>query len=68
VAKLQSTWSVGRFEANRLERKEHKGSSHVQLERDNWPEYTFAFHDSDEIGPKMMARIAKHTGLRPNDL
>jgi predicted RNA binding protein YcfA (HicA-like mRNA interferase family) len=27
-----------------------------------------AFHDNDEIGPKMLARIAKVTGLRPEDL
>jgi len=28
----------------------------------------FAFHDDEEIGPKMLARIAKKTGLRPEDL
>jgi predicted RNase H-like HicB family nuclease len=28
----------------------------------------FAFHDREEIGPKMLARIAKHTGLTPEDL
>jgi predicted RNA binding protein YcfA (HicA-like mRNA interferase family) len=28
----------------------------------------FAFHDSDEIGPKMLARIAKSTGLERSDL
>jgi hypothetical protein len=28
----------------------------------------FAFHDNDEIGPAMMSRIAKHTGLQPDDL
>jgi predicted RNA binding protein YcfA (HicA-like mRNA interferase family) len=27
-----------------------------------------AFHDSEEIGPGMLARIAKNTGLRPEDL
>jgi hypothetical protein len=31
-------------------------------------DYTWAFHDSIEIGPKMLARIAKHTGLKPEDL
>ena len=30
--------------------------------------FVFAFHDTDEIGPKMLARIAKHTGLAPDDL
>jgi hypothetical protein len=28
----------------------------------------FAFHDNDEIGPRMLARIAKHIGLVPGDL
>jgi hypothetical protein len=28
----------------------------------------FAFHDGEEIGPRMLARIAKHTGLAPEDL
>jgi len=28
----------------------------------------FAFHDGEEIGPRMLARIAKHTGLWPEDL
>jgi len=28
----------------------------------------FRLHDGQEIGPAMLARIAKHTGLRPNDL
>jgi len=28
----------------------------------------FAFHDDEELGPKMLARIAKQTGLRPEDL
>lgn len=28
----------------------------------------FAFHDNEEIGPRMLARIAKSTGLTPDDL
>jgi predicted RNA binding protein YcfA (HicA-like mRNA interferase family) len=28
----------------------------------------FAFHDDEEIGPKMLSRIARATGLRPEDL
>ena len=42
--------------------------SHRTLARDGWPNYVFAFHDNEEIGPKMLARIAKHTGLKPEDL
>jgi len=38
------------------------------LTRDGWQNYIWAFHDNDEIGPKMLARIAKHTGLTPKDL
>jgi predicted RNA binding protein YcfA (HicA-like mRNA interferase family) len=42
--------------------------SHRTLSRDGWANYVFAFHDGDEIGPRMLARIAKHTGLTPGDL
>lgn len=45
-----------------------ESGSHRTLVRDGWPEYTFAFHDGEEIGPRMLARVAKHTGLRPGDL
>lgn len=48
--------------------KRHKSGSHRVLSRDGWQDYVFAFHDSDEIGPRMLARIAKHTGLKPDDL
>ena len=30
--------------------------------------FVFAFHDGEELGPRMFARIAKHTGLSPEDL
>jgi len=43
-------------------------SSHRTLTRAGWPDYAFSFHDDDEIGPRMLARIAKRTGLRPEDL
>ena len=42
--------------------------SHRTLNRVGWPNFVFAFHDGDEIGPRMLARIAKHTGLNPEDL
>jgi len=48
--------------------KRLSGGSHRILERDGWPDYLFAFHDDDEIGPRMLARIAKRTGLTPRDL
>ena len=42
--------------------------SHRTLAREGWPDYTFAFHDGEEVGPRMLARVAKHTGLKPGDL
>ena len=42
--------------------------SHRTLSRKGWPDFVFAFHDGEEIGPRMLARIAKHTGLGPEDL
>lgn len=45
-----------------------QSGSHRTLSRDGWPDYVFAFHDGDEIGPRMLVRIAKHTGLRAEDL
>ncbi|HLW65688.1 MAG TPA: type II toxin-antitoxin system HicA family toxin [Gemmataceae bacterium] len=48
--------------------KRQSGTSHKVLERNGWPDYVFAFHDDEEIGPRMLARIAKRTGLAPGDL
>jgi predicted RNA binding protein YcfA (HicA-like mRNA interferase family) len=45
-----------------------QSGSHRILSRLGWPDYVFAFHDREEIGPRMLARIAKLTGLRPEDL
>jgi len=46
-----------------------KSGSHKQLEHPNFPyEFTWAFHDGDEIGPVMLSRIAKQTGLKPEDI
>jgi hypothetical protein len=36
------------------------------LQRDAWPDFIFAFHDNEEIGPRMLARIAKRTGPDSN--
>jgi predicted RNA binding protein YcfA (HicA-like mRNA interferase family) len=47
--------------------KRQRGSHRV-LERTGDPDFVFAFHDNDEIGPRMMARIARRTGLQPEDL
>lgn len=57
AALLRIGWAVKR-----------QSSSHRTLARVGWPDYVFAFHDGDEIGPRLLARIAKHTGLTPDDL
>jgi len=48
--------------------RKKKGGSHRQLVRPGFPEFTWAFHDNVEIGPVMLKKIAKHTGLNPEDL
>jgi predicted RNA binding protein YcfA (HicA-like mRNA interferase family) len=48
--------------------KRDKGGSHRILCHPEWSDFVFAFHDREEIGPKMLARIAKRTGLQPEDL
>jgi len=48
--------------------KRQGGGSHRVLAREGWPDVVFAFHESEEIGPRMMARIARQTGLRRDDL
>jgi predicted RNA binding protein YcfA (HicA-like mRNA interferase family) len=49
-------------------RLKRETGSHKTLARGGWPDFVFAFHDGDEIGPRMLARIATRTGLTPNDL
>lgn len=45
-----------------------QSGSHRTLSRDGSPDVVFAFHDGEEVGPRMLARIAKHTGITPQDL
>lgn len=45
-----------------------QSGSHCVLSRPGWADYVFAFHPREEIGPRMLARIVKHTGLKPEDL
>jgi predicted RNA binding protein YcfA (HicA-like mRNA interferase family) len=48
--------------------KRESGGSHRILSRNGWADVVFSFHDKEEIGPRMLARIAKKTGLEPEDL
>ncbi|MGC9196041.1 MAG: type II toxin-antitoxin system HicA family toxin [Syntrophobacteraceae bacterium] len=45
-----------------------RSGSHRLLSRPGWPNFIFSFHDGEEIGPRMLARIARRTGLTPKDL
>ena len=56
-ALLKVGWTIGR-----------QTGSHRRLVRPGWAPVTFAFHDGEELGPRMLARIAKDTGLTPEDL
>ena len=57
AALLRIGWSIKR-----------QVGSHRVLSRDGWPDHVFAFRDGEEIGPRALARVAKRTGLRPEDL
>jgi predicted RNA binding protein YcfA (HicA-like mRNA interferase family) len=57
AALLRIGWSIKR-----------QSGSHRTLQRDGWPDFVFAFHHTEEIGPRMLARIAKQTGLTPGHL
>lgn len=57
AALLRIGWTVKRI-----------SGSHKTLSRADWPDVVFAFHDDEEIGPRMLARLARKTGLTPTDL
>jgi hypothetical protein len=38
------------------------------LTRQGSQDYEFSFHDQAEIGGRMLSRVAKGTGLKPEDL
>ncbi len=45
-----------------------QSGSHCTLRREGFADFTWAFHDGVEIGPRLLARISKATGLKPGDL
>lgn len=57
AALLRAGWVVKR-----------QSGSHRTLSRADRPDFVFAFHEDEELGPRILSRIAKHTGLTPNDL
>jgi hypothetical protein len=67
MAEQPCTTGAGRAPEDRRAVKRQSGS-HRTLACEGWADFIFAFHDGEEIGPRMLARIAKRTGLRPSDL
>ena len=57
AALLRAGWVVKR-----------QSGSHRTLSRADRPDFVFAFHEDEELGPRILSRIAKRTGLTPNDL
>ena len=57
AALLRSGWQIKR-----------QSGSHRTLAKVGWSDVVFAFHEGEEIGPKMLARLSKHTGIQPGDL
>jgi len=49
-------------------RVKRQSGSHRTLARLDWPDFVFSFHDDEELGPRMLARVAKRTGLKPENL
>ena len=47
AALLRLAWEIKR-----------QSGSHRILTRPDWPNVVFAFHDGDEVGPHILARIA----------
>lgn len=48
--------------------EKRRTGSHRTMSRPGCPDFVFAFHEQEEIGPRMLSRIARHTGLDPEDL
>jgi len=58
---------AGGVAANWLAHRPHLRLS-SDLRREGWPQYRFAYHDRQELGPVALSEMAKHTGLRPENL
>jgi predicted RNA binding protein YcfA (HicA-like mRNA interferase family) len=48
--------------------KASKSGSHLQMQKEGWQDFTWAWHDSVEIGNVALKKIAKVSGLKPEDL
>ena len=57
AALLRIGWSVKR-----------QSPSHRTLQHAERPDFVFAFHSHQELGERMLERIAEHTDLKPRDI
>ena len=48
--------------------KRSASGSHRVLSRPGWHDYVFAFHDARTLPPEAVKRLARATGLKPEDL
>jgi hypothetical protein len=64
LARHQSQAGLRRPSPSWLELEETSGISSQK----GWSNFTFCFHDREEIGPAALSKIGKDTGLRPEDL
>ena len=57
AALLRIGWSVKR-----------QSRSHRTLQHADRPDFVFGFHSHQELGERMLERIAVHTGLKDRDI
>ena len=63
----QGEATVGRLDTDRVGGRLAEGFSPA-AQTAGLANYTFAFDDNEEVGPGLLAQIAKKTGLQPDDL
>jgi len=56
------------FAALKRMRHDRTVGSHKIMKKDGWADYPFSFRDSEELGPAVLSKISKKTGLQPQDL
>lgn len=46
----------------------HQTGPHKALGGEGWPDLASASHDPEDLGPRMLPPVARHSGWRPEDL
>jgi len=63
----QGETTFGCLVTDRMDHRVPEGFSPV-AQAGRLADYTFAFHDHEEVGSGLLAQIAKKTGHKPDDL